>query len=98
MRQVADHGSTSGPGGTCQGSALLPTLAPFAFRSNHVDFTRADAERLTQDPAAPRPPFTQPAMAVPARLPEKPGDGRLDHSIEPCAHRQDAEAGRLGEH
>ena len=37
-------------------------------------------------------------MAVPPRLPQESGDGRLDHPVEPDADRQDAWPGRLGEH
>ena len=37
-------------------------------------------------------------MAIPARLPETSGDGRIDHPVEPAADRADASAGRLGQH
>src|SRR5205823_7978104 len=67
-------------------------------RSIHVDLTRANAERLTSSSAPPRPPFAEPAMAIPARLFQKPGHGRLDHSVEQSADRKDARSGRLGEY
>src|SRR6266700_3851278 len=84
----------------------LPTVAAFANgrrfawprRSIHVLFTRAHAERITSSSASPRPPQPKRAMAIPARIPEEPGDGRLDHSVEQSADRKDARAGRLDQH
>src|SRR5437588_6505684 len=65
-------------------------------RSIHVHLTRANAERLTPSSASPRPPFAERAMAIPAGLFQKPGDGRLDHSVEQSADRKDALPGGLG--
>ena len=45
-----------------------------------------------------RPALAEPAVAIPARLPEASGDGRIDHPVEPGADRADAAAGRLGQH
>ena len=75
----------------CQRTApLLPTGASIAH------FDRENPQR----PAPPRPAHrtagAEPALAVPARLPQASGDGRIDHPVEPDADRQDARPGRLG--
>ena len=83
----------------CQAAAHLPTLRPcLSRRSIHVDFTRAHAEGFTPPSAPPRPPLAEPPVAIPSRLSQESGDGRLDHPVEPGADRQDARPGRLGEH
>ena len=61
-------------------------------------FFRAHAESPASPAAPPRPALAKPALAVPARLLQASGDGRLDHPVEPGADRQDASPGRLGEH
>ena len=45
--------------------------------------------RRLQPPS--RPPLAEPAVAVPARLPEESGDGRIGDPVEPGPDRQDAE-------
>src|SRR4051794_23690585 len=72
----------------------LPRAAAFANarrfawprRSIHVDLTRAHAEGLTPYPRPARPPFAEPAVAVSPGFSQEPGDGRLDHSVEPGPH------------
>ena len=78
----------------------LPTLRPFnaPLRSFHAVLLRAHAEKSSSAAAQSRPPRTEPAVAIPARLHQESGDGRLDHPVEPHADRQDARPGRLGEH
>ena len=44
-----------------------------------------------------RAPCAEPAAAIPARVPEASGDGRLDHPVEPNRHRQGARPGRVGQ-
>src|SRR3954454_8571292 len=84
----------------CQAAAHLPTLATSCpRRSFHADLIRANPEEsASSQRAAARPPLAQPEVAVPSRLPQESGDGRIDHPVEPGADRQDARSGGLGEH
>src|SRR4029453_15560259 len=61
--------------------------------SIHADFFCANDEGTEAPGARARPPFTKPALAVPARLHQESSDGGFDHPVEPGPHRQDAGSG-----
>src|SRR6185295_15168034 len=66
--------------------------------SFNADFHRAHAQRSEAPDPSPGPPRRQSPMAVPARLPQESGNGRIGHPVEPGPDREDAAPGRLGEH
>ena len=76
----------------CQRSPLRPPRGAFMSVSSARTLERPAPLRAPRDT-----PGHQPALAVPSRLPQESGDGRVGHSVVANPDRQDARAGRLGD-